>query len=76
MDTINGKDPKDVSKEEALKYCFDHADEYARLHESVTEGSEQIENLIVLLESETISVDQLPDYGMCDQEFGENFEGK
>lgn len=66
-DTINGKDPRDVSKVEALKYCYDHSDTYARMFDNVADGLEQFANLIVLIESDTIGIDELPDYGMCDQ---------
>jgi hypothetical protein len=68
MDTINRKAPRAVSKEEAIKYCFDNQDFYVRQFDSVADGLAQFENLICLLESDTIAVTALPDYGMSDQD--------
>jgi len=64
MNTINGKDVSNVSKSEALEYCY----KMKKIFVSDCDQRE-FDCLIGILESGTISVSELPDYGMCDQDF-------
>lgn len=53
-----------MNKEEALEYCYDHRDDYIRDFDSIDEGIRQFDCLISILESDTITPDQIADYGM------------
>lgn len=54
-----------MNKEEAIAYCYKHADEYKRdMYESGENGERQFECLIDILESEIIKPEELKDYGM------------
>ena len=53
-----------MTKEEAINYCYKHREEYIRDFDSVDEGIRQFDCLISILESGTITPDQLPEYGM------------
>ena len=68
MDTLNGKDIKECTKGEALEFCYKHKDDYIRQFYSIDEGMRQFDCLIEILESDTIPVTDLPDYGMSDNE--------
>ena len=48
---------------EAIKYCYDHREEFIRELE-IDEGIRQFDCLITILESGTIQPSELPDYGM------------
>ena len=69
--TLNGVDISEVSKEDALKYCYDNKDIYIRDFANLDEGYRSFECLISILESDTIEVTDLPSYGMSDQELEE-----
>ena len=49
---------------EALEYCYKYRDEFIRDFDSIDEGIEQFDGLIVLLDSGTIKPDEIADYGM------------
>lgn len=55
---------KEMTIEEAVDYCYEHQDKYVREYDTVSEGMEQFECLIVILESGTIAPEELPVYGM------------
>ena len=61
--TVNGKDPKELTKEEALEYCYANAEKFIE-----NDGREQFDGLIVILEGDTIEPHQITDYGMSDQD--------
>ena len=63
--TINGKDLNEVSLKEALLFCHTH------YHDYIGNGCDQrqFDCLIEILDSGTIDVSELPDYGMSDQDF-------
>ncbi|MCK5398336.1 MAG: hypothetical protein KAJ33_08815 [Thermoplasmata archaeon] len=63
MDTVNGKDPKDLTKQEALQYCYDNKEVFIKLSDH-----EQYGGLIVILEGDTIKPHEITNYGMCDQD--------
>jgi len=63
MTTVNGKDPKELTKEEALGYCYT----YARAFINDTD-QEQFDCLIEILEGDTIKPHEIIDYGMSDQD--------
>lgn len=68
VDTLNGKDIRECSKDEAISFCYENRDKYIRQMDSIDEGVEQFDCLISILEGDTISVTDLPDYGMSDKE--------
>jgi len=53
-----------MNKEEAIAYCYRHKDQYIRDADSIDEGIRQFDCLVSILESDTISPDQLAEYGM------------
>jgi hypothetical protein len=54
-----------MTKEEALKYCYEHENEFKAASFDVGEdGVEQFECLIGIIESGTIQPSELPKYGM------------
>lgn len=54
-----------MNKEEALEYCYKHEKEYkSDLYACGEDGDEMFACLITILESGTITPDQLKDYGM------------
>ena len=54
-----------MTKEEALRYCHEHANKFkAECYESGEDGVGQFDCLIEILSSGTISPSELPDYGM------------
>lgn len=56
---------KDMTKEEALDYCYKYRNEYiADLHECGEEGVRGFDCLILNIESEVTKPEELPDYGM------------
>lgn len=56
---------KSNSIEDLLDYCYKHKDEFIKDFDSVQEGLEQFNCLIVLIEdSVIISIDELKEYGM------------
>ena len=56
---------EEMTKEEALKYCYKHANEFkADAYECDENGEIQFDCLIEILESGTIEPKELPDYGM------------
>lgn len=57
-------DFKNMSKDEAIKYCYDNEDKYIRGFEDISEGQEEFDGIIVLLEMDGIKPSELPDYGM------------
>jgi len=57
-------DFKNMTKEEALDYCYLHKDDYIHGFDSIYEGNRQFDCLVSILESGTISPADLPDYGM------------
>ena len=65
MDTVNGKDPKKLTKKEALQYCYDNAKKFID-----NDGQEQFDCLITILDGDTIKPHEIPAYGMCDQDLG------
>lgn len=55
----------EMTKEEALKYCYTHEKEYkAEMYECGENGNKLFNCLIELIESDTITGVQLPEYGM------------
>jgi len=57
-------DFKTMTKEEAIEYCYEHQDEYVHNFDTVSEGMRQFECLIAILEYDTITPAELPDYVM------------
>ena len=54
-----------MTKEEALEYCYNHANEFkADMYKCGENGERQFDCLIAILESGTIEPKELPDYGM------------
>jgi hypothetical protein len=54
-----------MTKEEALEYCYKHANEFkADAYASGDNGERQFDCLIEILESGTIEPKNLPSYGM------------
>jgi len=54
-----------MTKEEALEYCYKHANKFkAEMYECGENGERQFECLIDILESGTIQPKELPAYGM------------
>lgn len=54
-----------MTKDEAIKYCYQHEHDYIAEMESCGEnGRRQFDCLIEILESGTIQPENLPDYGM------------
>ena len=54
-----------MTVEEALRYCYQHENEYkADAYSSGEDGCRQFDCLIEILESGTIQPKELPDYGM------------
>ncbi len=53
-----------LTKAEALDYCYKHKNEYIKDFDSVSEGIRAFDCLIEILESGTIKPSQLPEYGM------------
>ena len=53
-----------MTKEEAIKYCWENRDEYIRDAESVDEGRKQFDCLVDCLDSGHIRPDELEEYGM------------
>ena len=54
-----------MNKEEALSYCYKHRNQYiSDLCAAGEDGPEAFDCLIGILEGDTISPSQLPDYGM------------
>jgi hypothetical protein len=68
MSTVNGKDPKELTKQQALDYCYNNRDAFIKQEESVDEGIEQFDCLITILEGDTIQPHEITDYGMTDQD--------
>lgn len=58
-----------LSKRLALDFCYKNRDNYVRTFDSIDEGIEQFDNLITLLESNTINFNDLIDYGMDESEW-------
>lgn len=55
----------EMTLEEAISYCFRHANEFkAKMYEAGENGERQFECLIGMLEEETIQPNELPNYGM------------
>lgn len=66
--TINGKSITEVSKEEAIDFCYKNKDKYiSDCGDGIEEGTRQFDCLITILEEETISPSAIPEYGMSDQ---------
>jgi len=63
MNTLNGVPAEEVSKKDALTYCYEHAEKFIAI-----DGRDQFDGLIVILESGTIDPVDMGDYGMNDQE--------
>ena len=55
---------ENMSTDEAIRYCYDHHDEYIRGFDKVSEGIRAFDCLIAILENETIKPTDLPKYGM------------
>ncbi len=53
-----------MTKKEAISYCYRHRDEYIRDSGGIDEGVRQFDCLISILENDTITPDQLTEYGM------------
>jgi len=54
-----------MTREEAITYCYTHRDEYLRdAYEMKEDGQRQFDCLISCLESGHIKPDELADYGM------------
>lgn len=69
MNTVNGKDPKELTKDEALAYCHEHGNKFiADCYANDDDGNEQFSCLVTILESDTIEPREIVDYGMCDQD--------
>jgi len=49
---------------ETINLRYKHRDEYIRGFDSIDEGIRSFDCLIMLLEDEVITADDLPDYGM------------
>lgn len=68
MKTIKGIDINLVSKETALKFCYQKREDYVRGFDSIDEGIRAFDCLISILESDTIKVSDLPEYGISDRD--------
>ena len=66
--TINGVYIDDVTKKDALKFCYDNKDAYIRGYGSIEEGIKQFDCLICILKDGEIDPKDLPNYGMSDQD--------
>jgi len=54
-----------MTKEEAIKYCYKHSNEFkSEMYRSGENGERQFECLISILEDDIIQPKELPDYGM------------
>jgi hypothetical protein len=53
-----------MNKEEAIKYCYRHREQYIRDSDSISDGIRQFECLIAILEDGTIKPEDLSGYGM------------
>lgn len=53
-----------MTKNEALEYCYKHKDQYIRDFDSIAEGIRSFDCLIAIIEEDTITPDQIKDYGM------------
>jgi hypothetical protein len=54
-----------MTKEEAIKYCYEHEKEFKRdMYACGENGERQFECLIGILEYETITPEQLKEFGM------------
>ncbi len=61
---LSFEEGQQMNKKEALDYCEKHRNEYIRGFESIGEGTRQYDCLITILEEDTITPDELSDYGM------------
>ena len=72
--TINNKPLVEVSRKEALEFCFAHKEQHINFYDygsSVKEKAIDFDKMIKLLESGEITAEQLPSLGFCDQFFME-----
>lgn len=53
-----------MNKQEAVNYCYENRDKFVHSFESIDEGVRQFECLVTILESGTITPDEISDYGM------------
>lgn len=53
-----------MTKKEALEYCYLNKNKYIKDFDDIEYGLRGFNCLIELIESETISINELPDYGM------------
>lgn len=54
-----------MNKEEAIAYCYKHANEYKRdVYAAGGNGEREFDCLISILEEDVITPEQLKDYGM------------
>lgn len=54
-----------MTKSEALQYCYDHENQYkAEIYAGGDDGCRLFDCLITILEDEVIGPVELPDYGM------------
>ena len=53
-----------MTKEDAIKYCYEHKDEFIKDYECVSDGIRQFDCLIEIVESGTIPPSEIANYGM------------